>query len=246
MNPPTLTNEQVFCCEMINHDADEKYRRSTREFVPAEKKDDIYCFKRVKNNACVRKSRMKKQAMDNVLRKKMMLLWSENLQLRSELTNSLNTIFHRRPSQNRNISSMTPAMKEEEPYESVRKFNKYTTSFISNERRIEDASNIYSMKREMRHSLSFMEDGFYPSESSSDCSGEHSSTYTIDDDVDKKYGTIAPSDGSLWSDIVPHTITNQTDDTSKAAAMENITHVHHKIRIKQRVHSAFAKDNSVD
>jgi hypothetical protein len=28
--------------------------------------------------------------------------------------------------------------------------------------------------------------------------------------------------------------------------MENITHVPHKIRIKQRVHSAFAKDNSVD
>jgi hypothetical protein len=83
-------------------------------------------------------------------------------------------------------------MKEEEPYESVRNFNKYTTSFISSERRIEDASNIYSMKREMRHSLSFMEDGFYPSESSSDCSGDHSSTYTIDDDVDKKYGTITP------------------------------------------------------
>jgi hypothetical protein len=39
----------------------------------------------------IRKSRMKKQAMDNVLRKKMMLLWSENLQLRSELTNTLNT-----------------------------------------------------------------------------------------------------------------------------------------------------------
>lgn len=126
MNPPTSTNEQVFCCEMINHDADEKYRRSTREFVPAEKKDDMYWFKRVKNNASVRKSRMKKQAMDNVLRKKMMLLWSENLQLRSELTNTLNTIFHRRPSQNRNISSMTPVMKEEEPYESVRNFNKYT------------------------------------------------------------------------------------------------------------------------
>jgi len=175
INPPTSTNEQVFCCEMINHDANEKYnttnknmnlqRISTREFVPAEKKDDMYWFKRVKNTASARKSRMKKQAMDNVLRKKMMLLWSENLQLRSELANTLNTMYHRRPSQNRNISSMTPVMKEEEPYESVRNFNKYTTSFISSERRIEDANNIYSMKREMRHyqadnSLSFMEDGF--------------------------------------------------------------------------------------
>lgn len=93
MNPPTSTNEQVFCCEMINHDADEKYNttnknmnlqhRSTREFVPEEKKDDMYWFKRVKNNVSVRKSRMKKQAMHNGLCKKMMLLWSENLQLRS-------------------------------------------------------------------------------------------------------------------------------------------------------------------
>jgi uncharacterized protein YggL (DUF469 family) len=33
----------------------------------------MYWFKRVKNNASIRKSRMKKQAMDNVLRKKMML-----------------------------------------------------------------------------------------------------------------------------------------------------------------------------
>lgn len=259
MNPPTSTNEQVFCCEMINHDADEKYNttnknmnlqhRSTREFVPEEKKDDMYWFKRVKNNASARKSRMKKQAMHNGLCKKMMLLWSENLQLRSVLANTLNTIHHRRPSQNRNISSMTPIMKEEEPYESVRNLKKYTTSFISSERRIEDASNMSSLKREMRrhqadNSLSFMEDGFYPSESSSDCSGDHSSTYTIDDDVDKKNGTITPNDGSLWSDIVPHTMTNQTDDTSKAVAMEIVTHIPHKIRIKQRVHSAFAKDNS--
>lgn len=258
MNPPE-TCEQIYCCEMINHDADEKYnttnanmnlqRTSTREFVPEEKKDDMYRFKRVKNNASARKSRMKKQAMDNVLRTKMMLLWNENLQLRSELANTLNTIYHRRPSQNLNISSITPVMKKEGPYESGRNFNRYTPSFFSSEPMIEDASNIYSIKSEVIQyqadsNLSFMEDGFYPSESSSDCSGDYSSTCTSEDDVNKKCGAKTTIDGSPWSYIVSHTITNRTDDTRKAAAIENISHVPHKIRIKQRVHSAFDKDNS--
>lgn len=59
--------------------------RATREFVPADKKDEKYWFKRVRNNASARKSRMKRKALDKVMEKKLMGLEKENQQLKNEL-----------------------------------------------------------------------------------------------------------------------------------------------------------------
>jgi hypothetical protein len=45
--------------------------RATREFIPPERKDEKYWFKRVRNNVSARKSRMKRKAMDKVIERKL-------------------------------------------------------------------------------------------------------------------------------------------------------------------------------
>ncbi|XP_071152362.1 nuclear factor interleukin-3-regulated protein-like [Mytilus edulis] len=69
---------------MIESDVNLQHR-ACREFVPVEKKDDKYWFKRVRNNASARKSRIKRKTMDQVIEKQLLALQKENIQLRNEL-----------------------------------------------------------------------------------------------------------------------------------------------------------------
>ncbi|CAC5420438.1 unnamed protein product [Mytilus coruscus] len=85
--------EQGHCYVKLNHSLESNMivsdvhlqHRASREFVPAEKKDDKYWFKRVRNNASARKSRIKRKTMDQVIEKQILALQEENIQLRNEL-----------------------------------------------------------------------------------------------------------------------------------------------------------------
>lgn len=81
--------------------------RATREFIPPERKDEKYWFKRVRNNVSARKSRMKRKAMDKVIERKLLALQKENIQLRNELA-ALNMMYLHRPTDKRTASMVSP------------------------------------------------------------------------------------------------------------------------------------------
>ncbi|KPP68979.1 hypothetical protein Z043_112297 [Scleropages formosus] len=59
--------------------------RRKREFIPAEKKDDLYWERRRKNNEAARRSREKRRLHDMVLENKLIALREENATLKAEL-----------------------------------------------------------------------------------------------------------------------------------------------------------------
>ena len=87
--------------------------RATREFIPPERKDEKYWFKRVRNNVSARKSRMKRKAMDKVIERKLLALQNENIQLRNELA-ALNMMYLHRPTDKRTASIVSPNVIKEE------------------------------------------------------------------------------------------------------------------------------------
>lgn len=87
--------------------------RATREFIPPERKDEKYWFKRVRNNVSARKSRMKRKAMDKVIERKLLALQKENIELRNELA-ALNMMYLHRPTDKRTDSMLSPNVIKED------------------------------------------------------------------------------------------------------------------------------------
>lgn len=61
-------------------------QRAKREFVPDNKKDELYWNKRIKNNDSARRSRVKRKTLEKIMETRLMELQKENIELRHEMS----------------------------------------------------------------------------------------------------------------------------------------------------------------
>ncbi|XP_063420894.1 nuclear factor interleukin-3-regulated protein-like [Mytilus trossulus] len=282
---------------MIESDVNLQHR-ACREFVPVEKKDDKYWFKRVRNNASARKSRIKRKTMDQVIEKQLLALQKENIQLRNELA-AINIMYRHainseRLQTNRN-GIITNDYKKEDGNKSDNEGKVETTRFqnvkcgvaesADNCRLITDDGQHLEVDDKSDNDGQYEQRDVHREEESSNFSGksemDDGRNYTVssDDNVSPTFPSFqgifppiydsqtisesfrpsaaryqsaylrTPAMVTLKSEVsyLPYMIVPNTDDASENTSGEHsekdnydkVQRVPHKIRIKERLHSAF-------
>lgn len=273
-------------CEMYGETQDNQcvctdvqlQHRATREFVPADKKDEKYWFKRVRNNASARKSRMKRKALDKVMEKKLFALEKENQQLKNELAamnimflqsrNSGNAAYNIAQELKRNGSLQLRDDKSDNgsTYEGGSRSSSFDqddqSSTSSGKSEMDDFRNETNtppvMENYLRsYSAQSIVHGIYPSLYNNANIGllRHQGALdqlkAISQHIRQSAGYMTypkpmvgiPSEMSLF----PYMISSKVEDDRGRESDDSrdddtdVKRVPHKIRIKERVHSAFTK-----
>ncbi|XP_071169363.1 nuclear factor interleukin-3-regulated protein-like [Mytilus edulis] len=232
--------------------------RANREFVPAEKKDDKYWFKRVRNNASARKSRMKRKAMDNVIEKKLLALQNENVQLRNELA-SINIMYCG--------SIAKQSIRHQTHQEAVNTDGDYNDDVSDNEIKYEQKNIDHEEENSNFSGKSEMDDGrndtvssddnlspsfptfhgiFPPTYAANELSESfHSSSRNLS--LPLSYQAMMTFHSAFSPQIMMQKMNNATDKTQPEYSEKNVyEHVHSvplKIRMKEKLHSAFQNQN---
>ncbi|CAC5420439.1 unnamed protein product [Mytilus coruscus] len=262
-------HEQGLCYGMFNHPVESSMKtsdvhmqhRANREFVPAEKKDDKYWFKRVRNNASARKSRMKRKAMDNVIERKLLELQNENIQLRNELATinimyrglmAKQSIKHQTNQKgvitnNDKNEEVTNKSDNEGKYEHINIYREEENSNFSGKSEMDDGRNdTISLDDNLSQTFPSFHGIFPPTSAASEMSESFrsSSRYLS---LPLSYQAMMSIQSAFVPQIMMQKRNNITDnsppDYSEKNASENVHSVPLKIRIKERLHSAFQKQN---